>query len=239
MPSITGYPSTTKQSKHEHAGVEPIGAARSGLSVRATSHYQNTGSDAAEAASTTTVNNATAHTAKKGDVISWTSGDNDGHEYAVIDTDTDSITVAGPMIDAPSAGETFNILRPKVPEVSSGGGTTTSTAGVDAESVYVHDYASASPATNADSNGNVADNSWTELIAATSNKINSINGWDSGGAGVEIGIGAAASEARKIVVPPGGFEGNLPIQIAAGSRVSIRSLGGTISSGLLILHLMR
>jgi len=56
---------------------------------------------------------------------------------------------------------------------------------------------------------------------------------------MEIGIGAASSETRLFVVPPGGFNGEIPIPIPANARVSIRCLEvQTVNTGLIIANFL-
>lgn len=70
------------------------------------------GSDAAEAGTTTTVINATAHSAVAGDIIVMTSGGEDGEAREVASVTANAITLSSALSGAPSATETFNILRP-------------------------------------------------------------------------------------------------------------------------------
>lgn len=127
MSNIKGYPSSEKldNTRQEFATVSPVGQRGHALDVRGTISYTNAGGDAAEAGSTTQVIEATGHAATKGDVISWTTGALAGQEYAVTDTATDSITVGALMPSAPGVGDAFNILRPKILQVSSSGGVET------------------------------------------------------------------------------------------------------------------
>ena len=71
------------------------------------------GSDAAEASTTASVIVATAHAAQAGDVIVMTSGDEDGEARVVSSVATNSITLESDLSGAPSATETFNIIRPQ------------------------------------------------------------------------------------------------------------------------------
>lgn len=81
---------------------------------------------------------------------------------------------------------------------------------------------------------------WVELIASTSDDIKHLTLFDSGGYAMEIGIGAAASEVRLFVVPPGGFNGEIPFPIPSGSRVSIRCLEGvTVSVGSIVANFLK
>jgi len=75
--------------------------------------------------------------------------------------------------------------------------------------------------------GSVTTGAWTQLIASTAAEAQGITVFDSSGQSVEIGLGAAASEVRTLIVPPGGLNGFIPLRIASGTRVSIRALSGT------------
>lgn len=76
---------------------------------------------------------------------------------------------------------------------------------------------------------NVDNAAWTQLIANTgATDSQEIMLFDGGGFAMELGIGAAAAETRMLLIPPGGFNGNLPITIPAGSRLSIRAIGAAL-----------
>lgn len=75
--------------------------------------------------------------------------------------------------------------------------------------------------------GSVTSSAWVELIASTAAAAKGLCLFDSSGVSLELGIGAAASETRKLIVPPGGLNGFIPLAIPAGSRVSVRALNTT------------
>lgn len=75
--------------------------------------------------------------------------------------------------------------------------------------------------------GTVTSGAWVELIAATAAECQGLCVFDSSGFSLELGVGAAAAEVRKLIIPPGGLNGFIPLRIAAGSRISIRALGTT------------
>lgn len=87
----------------------------------------------------------------------------------------------------------------------------------------------------------VTDSAWVELVASTGGTpINAITLFDGGGFAMELGIGAALSEARKLLIPPGGFNGVIPIHIPANSRISIRAVGAaTVDAGEIDINFMR
>lgn len=89
------------------------------------------------------------------------------------------------------------------------------------------------------SDTNVDDTAWVELIASTG-AANQILLFDGGGYCMELGFGAASSETTLMLIPPGGFNGPIPIAITSGTRLSIRCVetGITVSSGQIVLNLL-
>ncbi len=128
MSAIKGYPDKAKTDAgtgHDFVTVNPVRESQVGLDVIAHAFTQLIGADAAEAASTTRIITATAHAALVGDIISWTSGTLNTREYRVSAADTNTITVSVPMYVAPTAADTFNILRQKAAVVTAAGGIST------------------------------------------------------------------------------------------------------------------
>lgn len=123
MTSPRGWPTQEKDDrlKHQFATVEPVREKQYGLSVNAAVYVYSVGLDAAEASSTTYVINATAHAARQGDIIRFTSGTHSGREVKVESVSTNAITLAETLSSAVANGVTFQILRPKYPVVDSDG----------------------------------------------------------------------------------------------------------------------
>lgn len=123
--SIKGYAdqekSNTGAGGQQYVTVNPVREQQNALDVLAHIFHQVIATDAAEAGSTTTVIVATGHAALVGDAINWTSGALEDNEYRVKAVATDAITVSETMSVAPSAADTFKILRPKIPTVSPDG----------------------------------------------------------------------------------------------------------------------
>ncbi len=93
------------------ATVQRTGVNRQSLDVSAALAYAPIGTDAAEAGSTSSVINATAHAAKRGDLIRITSGTFSGDLAHVYSVTTDSISLGQTFSGAIAAGVTFEILR--------------------------------------------------------------------------------------------------------------------------------
>lgn len=78
---------------------------------------------------------------------------------------------------------------------------------------------------------NVTTGAWVQLIASTAADINEITLFDSSGQTLELGTGAAASESRVLIVPPGGIDGTVPLRIPSGTRLAIRAVSATANAG--------
>jgi hypothetical protein len=85
------------------------------------------------------------------------------------------------------------------------------------------------------SSTNVTSGAWVQLIASTAATINQLKIFHSCGYGVELGTGAAAAESRKLLIPPGGFDSDVNLAIASGTRISLRALSTTCDTGEIIL----
>lgn len=82
---------------------------------------------------------------------------------------------------------------------------------------------------------NVTTGAWVQLVASTSAIVTEIDVFDSSGATLELGTGAAASETRLVIITPGG-NGKLNVAIPASTRVSVRAISGTASVGELDIN---
>lgn len=90
--------------------------------LRTHSHVQSIASDAAEAGSTVQYIIATAHVARKGDLIRFTSGALNQVEVSVLSVIDANIIKVETLDSAPAAADTFDILRWRQPLVGSSGG---------------------------------------------------------------------------------------------------------------------
>ncbi|MBR9701032.1 hypothetical protein GOV11_04160 [Candidatus Woesearchaeota archaeon] len=122
MASPKGYPTQDKDDrlKAENTTIEPVREKQNGMSVLSHSYAREVGTDTAEASSTISVVNATAHAALKGDVIRFTAGTLSGQEVKVHSTTTNAITLAEDLSVAPGL-DAFQILRHKYPLVNADG----------------------------------------------------------------------------------------------------------------------
>jgi hypothetical protein len=81
----------------------------------------------------------------------------------------------------------------------------------------------------------VTTGAWVQLIASSAATINALTIFSGCGETIELGTGAAASETRVALIPPGGLDGQISLTIASGTRISVRGVTGTCSSGYLAL----
>lgn len=235
MGKLQAYASKVKQ--NIEAGIsnfisgQPIDAVRHGMDVVSQVYYSSVGSDAAEADSTAKVINATNHSAQEGDVIKMTSGNTAGQERFVQKTDTNTITLAAELSEAPAATDTFDIIRPAKPTVSSTGAIE-----VESGSFSPIDASGSGKGLRTDySSTNVTTSEWVELIASTAAIIRKMEIIDTGGEVMEIALGGLGSEVREILVPRGG-NGTIEVDIPAGTRISIQAVTADVSLGDLIIN---
>jgi hypothetical protein len=92
------------------------------------------------------------------------------------------------------------------------------------------------PVYNAYTSTSVTTSAYVQLIASTTSAATMVQIFDSSGQAMIIATGAAGSEVNQLYVPPGGADFNLAI--AAGTRVSIKALTATASSGYLLVNLL-
>lgn len=109
--------------------------------------------------------------------------------------------------------------------------TNRGTAGTSTIRVAPANYAYVTSVRNAYASTNVTTGAWVELIASTSAAISRLHIFDSCGQTLELGTGAAASETRVLIIPPGGFDAPVDLAIAASTRVSIRAISANCTTG--------
>lgn len=90
---------------------------------------------------------------------------------------------------------------------------------------------------NAYASVNVTTGAWVELVASLGSDVNLLQLVDTSGQTLELGTGAAAAETRLILIPPGA-SGSIPVSVASGTRVSIRAVSGTASTGEIDLNFL-
>lgn len=235
MSALKGYADKAKTAEGhpDFATIQPVKTGNFGLDAVAHAFVYLVGTDAVEAGSTARVINATAHVAFPGDEILLTSGTQSSRSVRVLETTTNTITLAEALSATPAALDAFSIRRQRQALVDASGNVSVtiavapvapppSPAGRDYVTSIRNDYSSV----------NVTTGAWVQLIASTSAIINGFLLFDSSGQTLELGTGAAAAETRKLFIVPGGFGGGLvPLAIPAGTRVSIRAVSANATAG--------
>lgn len=82
----------------------------------------------------------------------------------------------------------------------------------------------------------VTSGAYVQLIASTTSAANALEIFDSSGQALYFATGAAASEVNQFIIYPGG-NGRIPFTIAAGTRISIKAVNTSATSGQIILNL--
>lgn len=82
----------------------------------------------------------------------------------------------------------------------------------------------------------VSNAGYTQLIAALGDDVKSMTWFESSGQPMVVAIGAPGLEVDLFVVPPGGFNGEIPMDMETGDRVSIKQLNAEVlGSGIMIV----
>lgn len=231
--TLRGYTDQKKSQPPQYATVTPIRVQQNGLDVLAHVYARLVGTDAVEADSSTTQIIATAHAALRGDIIQFTSGDLDGYEIRVASTDDDEINLAETLPAAPSAADTFRILRQVTPLASEDGEVSVSVTAVSSSDGRTHIDNFRQVFTS----DTLEEATWTEVFSAAevTDDINALLIFNSSGEVLELATGAAASESRVLLIPPGGFEGPVPLRIPSGTRVAVKAIDGDVTVGQLLI----
>lgn len=85
------------------------------------------------------------------------------------------------------------------------------------------------------SSTNIANNAYTQLLTAAQmlKAVSAIVVTNSGSQPLQLARGAAAAETDTgIIIPPGGGQLELPVELVAGVRLSLKSLGAAQTSGI-------
>jgi hypothetical protein len=92
------------------------------------------------------------------------------------------------------------------------------------------------PVYNAYSSTSITTGAYVQLVASTSNAINTVHIFDSSGQAMIFGIGASGSEVATLYVPPGGD--TYTLTVPAGSRIAYKALTATAASGYLLMSFL-
>lgn len=133
----------------------------------------------------------------------------------------------GPKPMAGSTSVTFATDQNPLTVTISGNITGTFTAGGKTSvEQAIHDYA-ASP---------VLSSAYVQLIAATSGPATELEVFDSSGRTLKLAFGAPGSEVDQFLIFPGG-NGQLPLTVPSGTRISIEAVSISASAGEIDVNL--
>lgn len=143
----------------------------------------------------------------------------DGTGYLQVD-DPDGVVVSSGSVSATNFPSTVD---------ANSGPATSSTIRVSPASRSFADSAS-----NDYSSVNVTTGAWVQLDASWAANNNLLCITDTSGQVMELGTGAAASETRVALIAPG-WSACIPLRISVNTRVAVRAVSGTASSGYIVL----
>lgn len=78
---------------------------------------------------------------------------------------------------------------------------------------------------------NISTAAFVQLVASLASAAKGFFLFDSSGQTLELAIGAAASESRILIIPPGGIDGFVPLAIPAGTRISAKAISADAVDG--------
>lgn len=245
---LSGYTDVESIDDLQYVTAQNVGGRKRAMDMVQYGLYELSNSNAVGAGSTSRIIKKTSHGARKNDVVQFDSGSNAGISIQILSCpDANTIILAATPEQDTAIGDLFSIKRYVTPQYSSTGElVVVATPGptqfvrdsvdtevtedtvtpannralpvkeIDPISEFLYfDYVADGPVSNA---------GYTELIASTTAAIRSMTWFESSGFPMVVAIGAAASEVDLFVVPPGGFNGRIPMNIPAGSRISIKEL---------------
>lgn len=83
----------------------------------------------------------------------------------------------------------------------------------------------------------VATNAYTEFLASLSEPVSAVEIWNSSGKILTLALGAAGQEVdQEYTILPGGTVEALPIPIAKGSRIALKAVDATTTTGYIIMN---
>lgn len=86
------------------------------------------------------------------------------------------------------------------------------------------------------SSSNVTTGAYVQVIASTAAAFNAITVFNGCGESIYLATGGAGAESVKSIVPPGGLDGTISLAIAASTRIAVKGLSGSCTSGQFIIN---
>lgn len=91
------------------------------------------------------------------------------------------------------------------------------------------------PTFNDYSSTNVTTSAYVQLVASTSSACTAVEIYNQCASSIYLATGATASEVNQLIIPPGG-NGLVPIAIAASTRIAVKAVDVSATSGSLIIN---
>lgn len=91
------------------------------------------------------------------------------------------------------------------------------------------------PTFNTNSGANITTSAYLQLVASTTSACKAVEVYNQTSSSIYFATGAAASEVNQFIIPPGG-NGLVSITIAASTRISVKAVDATASTGSLIVN---
>lgn len=221
MSSPKGYSSQEKEDRllANFTTVEPIRLLQNGLSVTSHASVTDIAFESASAGSTAKMVISTGTTAKRGDVLLFTSGPNITLEAKVWAVDGSAITLAETLPAAVGTGNTFTVRRHRYSGVNGAGAHLVADASLSVADKLFFDFAATSVTTGA----------YVQLTSSLAANCSRIDIYNHSTNPMILATGAALAEvdllyfAEKTLI-------SFPVAINAGTRLSLKSLKGTANT---------
>jgi hypothetical protein len=235
--SIKGYPSQEKligllsgftqaqsETKNEFCTVQKVAHDKNGLDVINRGAYVAAASKVVLVNSTKRVVLSTAHGARVGDYLRFTSGNNIGLELGVLSVpDANTAILTGNCLAAPAALDTFDVMRYSVIKTDSTGATSVT---ITITSLDVVDQIDTTPLLSiALTNITASSGAPVAIVASLAAAVKKVKVVEDIGEFIGLYTGAGGAEVLKCVLPLGG--GDVDVTIAAGTRISLRAMKNT------------
>lgn len=221
---IAGYADIHSLQSHDFVTVQNIGSDKRGLDSAMYGVYTVSANKVIEATSTNRVIKCTSHGARVGDIARFVDGDNVAMSVGIIGVpDANTFILATELIDAPTAGELFDLQRYILTRYTSDGSQIVT---VTEDYLDVVDQIDTTPllsvaVTNIPKSSSLP----VQVVASLAADTKKLIIVEDIGEFIGLYTGAAASEVLKAVLPLGG--GEFDLELMAGTRVSLRHMKDT------------
>jgi hypothetical protein len=219
MGAVKGWASGQKldRTSQDYNTVTPIRLNQSGQDMVSHNRVVKVDDDIVEANSTVSSIVATAHNALRGDVIKFTSGALLGKEVKVYSTSANAINLVEDLASAPATSVTFEVIRHLYDKKALSKGDQLF-KDASSTNITTSAYVQLTAASSRDSEALVISNNTTKTLI--------------------LAVGAAASEVDQCYIPPSAVGLIIPLRIPLGSRISVKALDASATTGFLAISVL-